>query len=143
MDKDTLPIELTATQAWQMLQDNPRAVMVDVRSSMEFMFVGHPVGATHIAWIEEPDWTINPNFVKEVRKLLLGGVVCDGMEGCAPVILICRSGMRSRDAGRALSEAGLGNVYSVAFGFEGELDEQHHRSTLNGWRFEGLPWAQC
>ena len=28
-------------------------------------------------------------------------------------------------------------------GFEGELDESHHRSTLGGWRFEGLPWEQC
>ena len=28
-------------------------------------------------------------------------------------------------------------------GFEGELDENHHRSTLGGWRFRGLPWEQC
>jgi len=136
-------MELTPHQAWQLLQDNSRALMVDVRSAMEFLFVGHPVGAVNIAWIEEPDWIINPQFVTEVRKLLLGGVVCDGEEGCAPVILICRSGVRSKDAGRALREAGLGNVYHVDYGFEGELDEQHHRSTLNGWRFEGLPWAQC
>ena len=26
---------------------------------------------------------------------------------------------------------------------EGELDEDHHRSTIGGWRFEGLPWEQC
>jgi hypothetical protein len=27
-------------------------------------------------------------------------------------------------------------------GFEGDLDEHFHRSTLNGWRFDGLPWEQ-
>ena len=24
-----------------------------------------------------------------------------------------------------------------------KLDENHHRSTLGGWRFRGLPWEQC
>ena len=24
----------------------------------------------------------------------------------------------------------------------GDLDENFKRSTLNGWRFEGLPWEQ-
>jgi hypothetical protein len=28
-------------------------------------------------------------------------------------------------------------------GFEGELDEHHHRSSTGGWRFRGLPWEQC
>ncbi|WP_127474944.1 rhodanese-like domain-containing protein [Sulfurivermis fontis] len=135
--------ELTPRQAWQMLQDDPRAVLVDIRSAMEYLFVGHPSGAVHIAWIDEPDWTVNPHFVTEVRKLLLGGVVCDGEEGCAPVILICRSGKRSKEAGKALLEAGLKNVYHVDSGFEGELDEHHHRSTINGWRHDGLPWEQC
>jgi hypothetical protein len=31
----------------------------------------------------------------------------------------------------------------VLHGFEGELDDHHHRGALNGWRFEGLPWEQC
>lgn len=135
--------ELTPHQAWQMLQDEPRAVLVDIRSTMEFLFVGHPTGAVHVAWIDEPEWTVNPHFVTEVRKLLLGGVVCDDEEGCAPVILICRSGKRSKEAGKALLEAGLKNVYHVATGFEGDLDEHHHRSSINGWRFDGLPWEQC
>jgi rhodanese-related sulfurtransferase len=135
--------ELTPRQSWQMLQDDPRAVLVDIRSTMEFLFVGHPVGAVHLAWIDEPDWTVNPHFVTEVRKLLLGGVVCDGEEGCAPVILICRSGKRSKEAGKALLEAGLKNVYHIDSGFEGELDDHHHRSTVNGWRHDELPWEQC
>ena len=27
-------------------------------------------------------------------------------------------------------------------GFEGPLDENHHRGTISGWRMEGLPWEQ-
>jgi len=126
-----------------MLEENSRAVRVDVRSNMEFLFVGHPEGALHLPWIDEPDWDINPNFVRQVRELMLGGIICDDDAGCAPIILICRSGKRSVDAGNLLLEAGFRDVYNVLDGFEGELDDDHHRSTLGGWRFEGLPWAQC
>ena len=134
---------LSPQQAWNLMQQDPRAVLVDIRSSMEFLFVGHPTGAVHIAWIDEPDWEVNPHFVTEVRKLLLGGVVCEENSGCAPVILICRSGKRSKEAGRALVEAGLREVFHIDEGFEGELDEHHHRSTIGGWRYHGLPWEQC
>jgi rhodanese-related sulfurtransferase len=125
-------------EAYQFLQDHPNAVFIDVRSHMEYLFVGHPAGAIHIPWIDEPDWKINPQFVTLVRQAMLGGA-----NGAAPVVLICRSGVRSLEAGRALIEAGLKEVYNVAEGFEGPLDESHHRSTLGGWRYHGLPWEQC
>jgi len=137
------PQPLSPKQAWQILKDDSRAVLVDIRSSMEFLFVGHPKGAVHVAWIDEPDWDVNPEFVTEIRKLMLGGVVCHEDEGCAPVILICRSGKRSLEAGRALLEAGMKNVMHIDEGFEGELDDNHQRSTLGGWRFHQLPWEQC
>lgn len=135
--------QLTPREAWALLQENTRAILVDVRSNMEFLFVGHPTGAVHIPWIDEPDWDVNPNFVRQLRELLLGGIICDEDEGCAPIILICRSGKRSLEAGHTLIQAGFQDIYNVVSGFEGELDDQHHRSSLGGWRFEGLPWEQC
>lgn len=137
------PVGLSPQEAHALVRDNPRALLVDVRSTMEFLFVGHPLGAIHIPWMDEPDWTINPHFVTEVRKLLLGGVLCEGAEDCAPVVLICRSGKRSKEAGRALLEAGIRKVFNVNEGFEGDLDEHHHRSSRGGWRYHGLPWEQC
>ncbi len=137
------PIGLSAQQAWQLLHDDPRAVLVDIRSTMEYLFVGHPKGSVHVPWIDEPEWTVNPNFVTDIRKLLLGGAICTIDDGCAPVILICRSGKRTLEAGKALLEAGFNKVMHVDEGFEGDLDEDHHRSTSNGWRFRGLPWEQC
>ena len=44
---------------------------------------------------------------------------------------------------KALIENGFTNVFHIDEGFEGERDEHHHRSTLGGWRFRGLPWEQC
>lgn len=134
---------LSPLSAWEMMQADSRAVLVDIRSSMEFLFVGHPVGAVHIPWIDEPDWEVNPDFVTEVRKLMLGGAVCDTEDGCAPIILICRSGKRSKEAGNTLIKSGLTLVYHIDEGFEGELDDQHRRSSVGGWRFHGLPWEQC
>ena len=125
-------------QAFQFLKDHPNALFVDVRANMEYLFVGHPAGAIHIPWIDEPDWKLNPHFVTQVRQALLGG-----SGGAAPVVLICRSGVRSLDAGKALLEAGIAEVYNVAEGFEGALDDTHHRSSVGGWRFHGLPWEQC
>ena len=43
------PKPLTPKEAWQLLRDDPRAVLVDIRSTMEFLFVGHPSGALHVA----------------------------------------------------------------------------------------------
>jgi len=137
------PIALTPQQAYQLLQDDPRAILVDIRSSMEFLFVGHAKGAVHVAWIDEPDWTVNPHFVTDIRKLVLGGAVCSEDDGCSPVILICRSGKRSHEAGKTLLKENFSRVFHVDEGFEGDLDENHQRSTINGWRFHGLPWEQC
>ena len=134
---------LTPRQAWTILQQDPSALLIDIRSTMEYLFVGHPTGAVHVPWIDEPDWIVNPHFVAEVRKVLLGGAACSVGEGCVPIILICRSGKRSLEAGKALAGAGLKEVYHVDEGFEGELDEHHHRSTTGGWRHAGLPWEQC
>ncbi|MCG6871398.1 MAG: rhodanese-like domain-containing protein [Gammaproteobacteria bacterium] len=134
---------ISPRQARQMLENDPTAVLVDVRSTMEFLMVGHPVGAIHISWLDEPDFTPNPNFVRQVRELMLGGAICEPGQGCAPILLICRSGRRSLEAGQLLADAGLKEIYNIADGFEGPLDDHHRRSTVAGWRFEELPWEQC
>ena len=134
---------ITCQEAWQIMQDEPRADLVDIRSSMEYLFIGHPHAAINIPWIDEPDWKVNPHFATEVRKLLLGGAIEHGEIHSAPILLICRSGKRSVEAGELLVREGFMNVYNVDEGFEGELDEKHHRSTLGGWRYHDLPWEQC
>ena len=142
MNNDKLH-NLSCRQAWQMLKDNPQATLIDIRSSMEFLFVGHPIGAVNLPWIDEPDWTVNPNFTTEMRKLMLDGLAYDNIGSCPPTILICRSGRRSKEAGKKLLKDGFKNVFHIDEGFEGDRDEENHRGTLGGWRFHGLPWEQC
>ena len=124
---------LRPREAYDFLQKNPQAVLVDCRSEMEYLFVGHPIGARHVAWNDGPDWDINPHFVGAVKRVASAD---------RPIVLICRSGQRSVAAGVELENAGFGEVYNVLEGFEGSLDESHHRGAINGWRKEGLPWEQ-
>ena len=50
---------LSPVETSQFLRDNPNALFIDCRSEMEFLFVGHPVGAIHVSWHDGPDWEIN------------------------------------------------------------------------------------
>jgi len=118
-----------------MLQAQPDAVLIDVRMEIESLYVGRPPGAINVPWYEYPDLTPHPEqFVKLVEA--------EVAEKAVPVLLICRSGKRTLDAGLALEAAGYTDVYNVLHGFEGELNDQFHRSMVNGWRFDGLPWEQ-
>lgn len=128
---------LKPREAFEFLQAHPGALFIDCRSEMEYLFVGHPTGALHVAWNDGPDWDVNPHFVGQVKKLA-GTNHAD-----RAIVLICRSGNRSQEAGEELERHGFKRVYNVAHGFEGELNALHQRNALAGWRFEGLPWEQC
>ena len=119
--------------------DDDRAILIDVRSKVEFDYVGHPIGAVHVVWKEFPGWDENSRFVEEVRAALSqrGGDDTD-----RPLLFICRSGARSMAAARKLGAAGYTRLYNVEEGFEGDKDGRAHRGNIGGWRFHGLPWEQ-
>lgn len=132
---------LQPREAWAWLQaraaESPEQVplFVDVRMEIESLYVGRPPGVVHVAWYDYPDLTPDPaRFARQVEE--------EAGAKDRPVLLICRSGKRTLDAGQALEAAGFTDVAHVVHGFEGELDDRFHRSTVNGWRFEGLPWEQ-
>lgn len=108
-------LNLAPQEAYDLLQSTPNAVLIDCRTEIEHMYVGHPVGAEHVAWQEAPDWEIDPDFAAKVSRLVKGDLT-------RTVVLICRSGNRSADAGLALKDAGFANVVNVLEGFEGQLD---------------------
>ena len=133
---------ISPKEAFELLQGNSRAVFIDVRSAMEFLFVGHPKDAINIAWIDEPDWVVNPKFAAHIRQVMLGGVSLHH-KGDAPVVLICRSGKRSAEAGELLVSVGFADVYNVLEGFECDMDENQHRRSTGGWRYPGLLLELC
>ncbi len=125
---------LNPKQAWALLQENPTAVMVDVRTAIEHSFVGHPPNSIHIAWKEFPGMQFNEQFVEQTQKII--------KDKSVPVLLLCRSGQRSLAAAKALEEAGYQHLVNIVEGFEGALDCEKHRGNIDGWRFHQLPWEQ-
>jgi rhodanese-related sulfurtransferase len=127
---------LTSLEAYAFLQKHPDALFLDVRMEIEYLYVGHPPGVVHLSWYEYPEMAPHPErFVHLVERELAG-------DKTRPVVLICRSGKRTVDAGLALEAAGFTDVSHVVDGFEGELDNKDQRGNINGWRHAGLPWEQ-
>jgi rhodanese-related sulfurtransferase len=133
--------DVSAAQAWAQLEADPKAQLVDVRTMAEWNFVGvpdlGPLGrqAHCIEWQSFPAGAQNPGFVREAEAAL-------GADKSAPVLLLCRSGARSRAAAIALTQAGYTRAFNVAGGFEGDTDGDGHRGNRNGWKASDLPWRQ-
>ena len=126
---------LLPSDTWALIQADPDALMVDIRMEIEFMYVGHPPGAVHVSWYEYPEFTPDaPAFCAAVLN--------EAGRKDRTVVVLCRSGQRSAEAARALEAAGFTDVVNVLHGFEGDLNANFQRSSLNGWRFDGLPWEQ-
>ena len=127
-------------EAWELLNKDPDAVLVDVRTEAEWRYVGLPelggIGKkTHcVSWLLYPDNRRNADFLAQLEG---SGVTPD-----QTLLLICRSGQRSRDAAIALTAAGFRCCYNVAEGFEGPRDAEFHRGQEGGWKARGLPWVQ-
>ena len=66
--------DISATEAWERLQANPKAQLVDVRTVAEWNFVGLPDLASlgrrvHcVEWQNFPSMAANPDFVRETAK---------------------------------------------------------------------------
>jgi len=130
--------DITPQQAWDLLRDEPDAVLVDVRTEAEWKYVGVPETSSigrrtvFVEWVRYPDGAPNESFVDDLRAAGIGN---------GPVVFLCRSGQRSIGAATAATAAGLTPAYNILEGFEGALDGEGHRGT-EGWRAAGLPWRQ-
>ena len=130
---------LLPKMAVERMNENPEAVLIDVRTRAEHKYVGFPKSSILIPWFDEPDLESDPDaFYESVRAALSDR--SDVMD--TELILICRSGFRSNEALKCLQSKGFTCVSHVASGFEGDLDENDHRGNLNGWRHDGMPWMQ-
>jgi rhodanese-related sulfurtransferase len=132
--------DISSPEAWDILAKDSRAALVDVRTDAEWSFVGMPdlqaLGRPVIcvSWQTYPEMAVNTDFAADLEAR---GVTPD-----RPVLLLCRSGQRSRIAAQALTRLGYRSCYNIADGFEGPPDEERHRGRVTGWKASGLPWIQ-
>ncbi|NVE92605.1 sulfurtransferase [Halomonas titanicae] len=149
----TLGLYATAIEAHNLMQDNDRAVLIDVRDPIEIKFTGFAEPTDiHVPWVlaerdnfdeEAKTWPMvkNADFEEQVRAK----IDALGVNKEDPIIVMCRSGAtRSAPAADVIAEMGYSEVYSMTDGFEGEkLKEGNSQGVRaqDGWRNSGLPWS--
>ena len=104
------------------LHQSGQAAIVDVRTQSEFVQVGHIPGTKLIEWRRDGEQHPDPRFVERL--------VSEFPDKDAPLLLLCRSGVRSHYAAQLATQAGFTRVYNILSGFE------------QGWRPAGLPWER-
>jgi rhodanese-related sulfurtransferase len=136
--------DLSVNECWDLLENDEDTLLVDVRTKAEWAYVGLPLleasmpGLVLQEWQAFPDMTVDEGFPTRLQeKLVEAGVGKD-----AKLCFLCRSGVRSLAAARAMAFIGYQNSFNVSGGFEGDLDKSGHRGIRNGWKAEGLPWQQ-
>lgn len=127
---------VTPTEAYELISQNPRVKLVDVRTNAERDWVGRVVipEPQHLAvqWATYPGSVPNPDFMAQLRQVAAPDDV---------LLFLCRSGVRSRHAAKLATEQGYANCFDILEGFEGDKDQNGHRKTVGGWCVAGLPWA--
>lgn len=132
--------DVTPEEAWDILQIDKSAVLIDCRTNAEWSYVGQTdlsaLGKEQlgIAWKNFPTLEINPAFAEEIAA------ACPNKQ--TKLLIMCRSGVRSIDAAIAATAAGYAQAYNILEGFEGEKDARGHRGNTGGWKHRGLPWKQ-
>lgn len=116
--------EISASEAYLEMQHSKghskrhkhrrKPVLIDVRRLREYA-AGHPEGAYNVPYphIVESNDQIADYFVDEVYDIVDG-------DYDRKIMLLCRTGSRSVDAGNILAAEGFTNVYNIWEGFVGQ-----------------------
>lgn len=134
--------DVTAQSAWAELARNPAAILIDVRTPVEWSLIGKP-DLSSIG--REPlylDWVGCQGKEPGFRRKLQVELERLNIDRNAPVFFMCQSGGRSKIAAIDCTALGYKAAHNIGEGFEGDLDEQQHRNSSSGWKVAGLPWRQ-
>ncbi len=114
--------DISAKDAYEMMQKED-IVFIDVRTKKEF-YNHHAKGAISIPIFLDKDGkrVFNENFIKNVKTLTNNQLD-------KKIILICRSGSRSKYAANLLAQNGFSNVYNILNGTDAS----------GGWSSLNLP----
>nr|WP_298410811.1 rhodanese-like domain-containing protein [uncultured Halomonas sp.] len=144
--------KIEAQEAYELLESNAQAMLVDVRDPIEIKFTGFatptdihvPLALADRENFDEGanTWAMvpNPDFDAQIQQAL----VERGVDDDTPIVFMCRSGSRSDKAAERVAAMGFNNVHSMDQGFEGSpLEKRNSKGVraVDGWRNSGLPWS--
>jgi rhodanese-related sulfurtransferase len=148
-EKQTAPgLYVTARDAYEKWKAEPDNIkIIDVRTTEEYLFVGHPTMAWKIPLaVQVYEWDAEK---KQFPMKLLPDFVSRVSEVAKPddtLMVMCRSGGRSAMAVNLLAKAGFTHVYNITDGMEGDAVKDPNsvflgQRLVNGWKNSGLPWT--
>jgi len=129
-----MPIQqISPEEAQDILDENPQALYLDVRSVPEFT-AGHPAGAINIPLMHKGAMGMQPNgdFLKVAEAVLPKDKV---------LLVGCLSGGRSQRACDMLEEKGFSHLSNVYGGFGGGRNPETGEPQP-GWKDLDLPVSQ-
>ena len=120
--------QITSKEIENYIKDNPKCVLLDVRTELEWATDGTPDGEklgikTHFLSIQFPDKSFNENFEEEFDKL--------NIEKDHEVLTMCMGGVRSQAAAELISKKNYKCV-NISDGFLGNNENI-------GWKNNNLP----
>ncbi len=135
---------IKSSEAFSLLKEDQRAVLIDVRTKKEHSAVGIPdlreIGKETyiIEWKSSIYLGSRKRFLNEFKENL---ELC----GQGKYLFICRSGIRSNFAALTVEESFNsgnynGKCYNVEDGFEGHEQLSGYPQNPTGWKNLGLPW---
>lgn len=133
--------DVTPADAWNALAQYADAQLIDVRTQAEWSFSGVPsldsMNKTlkTLSWKFYPNFDVNPRFIEQLEAAV--------SDKSAPLYFLCKTGGRSTDAAIAATAYGYTQCYNIEGGFEGDINSNHQRGQVNGWKASRLPWQQA
>ncbi len=136
--------EISVSECWETLSNSSKAVLIDVRTNAEWAYVGMPELTATMTPLVGQQWQLfptmeaDPDFTGKLITTLKQMQLGDDTK----LFFLCRSGVRSLAAARAMWGLGYKESFNITGGFEGDPDDNGHRGQKNGWKADGLPWRQ-
>ena len=120
--------QLESKEVENYIKNNPKSVLLDVRTEEEWGVDGKPDGdkiglKTHFLTIQFADGTFNEKFIEDFKKL--------NIEKDCEVLTMCMGGVRSQGAAELLTKEEY-KCSNISDGFLGN-------SQSIGWKNSGLP----
>ena len=120
--------QLVSKDVENYIKDNPKTILLDVRTEEEWSIDGKPDGEkmglkTHFLTIQFADKTFNENFIEDFKKL--------NIQKDTEILTMCMGGVRSQAAAELLTKENYKCV-NISDGFLGNPESVC-------WKNSGLP----
>ena len=121
--------QLVSKDVENYIKDNPKTILLDVRTEEEWSIDGKPDGEkmglkTHFLSIQFADKTFNENFIEDFKNL--------NIQKDTEILTMCMGGVRSQAAAALLAKENYKCV-NISDGFLGNPETM-------GWKNSGLPF---